>query len=157
MQIVHEFFEDRNDDIVTVDVSVGGREDASGGIRSLQGGLLTVFRLHRGEDVVQHLVKRRLGRRLIDQVPAGQVDFVAGPDDHEQRVLVHPDVGTRHDGQQGLENLQLDGFVGVLPREAVGHRLDEVVVELTVVHVVVDGAESDVSVGDELLHRVQRG
>lgn len=58
--------------------------------------------LHAGEDHVEHLCESGLGRGLVDEVTAGQVDVVAGPDGEEHRALVNLYVGGGHRRQQGL-------------------------------------------------------
>lgn len=58
--------------------------------------------LHAREDDVEHLRERGLRRGLVDEVAAGQVDVVAGPDREEHRALVDLDVGGGHRRQQGL-------------------------------------------------------
>ena len=46
-----------------------------------------------------------LGRGLVVEVPAGQVDVVAGADRQKERVFVDPDVSGGHNGKEGLQNL----------------------------------------------------
>lgn len=58
--------------------------------------------LHAGEDDIEHLRERGLGRGLVDQVLAGQVDVVAGPDRLQHRALVNLYVLGGHRRQQGL-------------------------------------------------------
>lgn len=58
---------------------------------------------HACEDDIEHLCERGLGGGLVDEVAAGQVDVVAGPDCQEHRALVNLDVWRSHSRQQGLD------------------------------------------------------
>lgn len=58
--------------------------------------------LHAGKDDVQHLGEGGFGCRLVDEVLAGQVYVVAGPDGLQHRALVDLDVLGGHRSQQGL-------------------------------------------------------
>ena len=58
--------------------------------------------LHAREDDVEHLCERGLGSGLVDEVPAGQVDVVAGPHRQQNCALVDLDVGGGHRRQEGL-------------------------------------------------------
>lgn len=57
---------------------------------------------HACEDNVEHLRERGLGGGLVDEVAAGQVDVVAGPDRQQHRALVDLNVRRGHGRQQGL-------------------------------------------------------
>lgn len=57
---------------------------------------------HAREDDAEHLRERGFSCGLIDEVAAGQVDVVAGPDCQEHRALMDLNVRRGHDGQQGL-------------------------------------------------------
>lgn len=59
--------------------------------------------LHAGEDDVQHLCESGLGRGLVDEVLAGQVDVVTCSHGLQHRALVNLNVLGGHRGQQGLE------------------------------------------------------
>lgn len=58
--------------------------------------------LHTCKDNIEHLCEGGLGRGLVDQVLAGQVDVVAGPDRLQHRALVNLYVLGGHRRQQGL-------------------------------------------------------
>lgn len=58
---------------------------------------------HACEDNVEHLRERGLRRGLVDEVAAGQVDVIAGPDCEENRALVDLYVRGGHGRQQGLD------------------------------------------------------
>lgn len=57
---------------------------------------------HAREDDVEHLRERGLRGGLVDEVAAGQVDVVAGPDRQQHRALVNLNVRRGHRRQQGL-------------------------------------------------------
>lgn len=59
--------------------------------------------LHACEDNVEHLCERGLGGGLVDEVAAGQVDVVAGPDRKEYRALMNLYVWGGHRRQQSLD------------------------------------------------------
>lgn len=65
--------------------------------------------LHAREDDVEHLRESGLGRGLVDEVAAGQVDVVAGPDGEQHRALVDLDVWRRHGRQQRLQGGETTG------------------------------------------------
>lgn len=58
---------------------------------------------HACEDDAKHLCERGFGCGLVNEVAAGQVDVVAGPDRQEHRALMDLNVWRGHDGQQGLQ------------------------------------------------------
>lgn len=59
--------------------------------------------LHAGEDDVEHLREGGLGRGLVDEVAAGQVDVVTGPDGEQHRAFVDLYVRGGDRREQGLE------------------------------------------------------
>lgn len=63
---------------------------------------------HSCEDDVEHLRERGLSRGLVDEVAAGQVDVVAGPDSEEHRALMNLYVWGGHRRQQGLREKEVD-------------------------------------------------
>lgn len=58
---------------------------------------------HACEDDIEHLCERGLSSGLVDEIAAGQVDVVAGPDCQEHRALMNLDVRRGHSRQQGLD------------------------------------------------------
>lgn len=64
--------------------------------------------LHPWEDNVEHLGEGGLGRGLVDQVPAGQVDVVACPDGLQHRALMYlTGVGGHHCQQRLYHNIEI--------------------------------------------------
>lgn len=59
--------------------------------------------LHPCEDNVEHLCKRGLSSGLVDEVAAGQVDVIAGPDCKEHCALMDLYVRGGDSRQQGLD------------------------------------------------------
>ena len=59
-----------------------------------------------------------LGRGLVDHVPAGEVDVVAGSHRVEEASLVDLHVLGGQDSQESLQYLELDPLVCVRPTEA---------------------------------------
>lgn len=59
--------------------------------------------LHARKDDVEHLCERGLGRGLVDEVLAGQVDVVTGADGLQHGALVDFYVLGGHRRQQSLE------------------------------------------------------
>lgn len=59
--------------------------------------------LHASKDDVEHLCERGLGRRLVDEVLAGQVDVVAGAHGLQHGAFVDLYVLGGHGRQQSLE------------------------------------------------------
>lgn len=112
--------------------------------------------LHAREDDVEHLGERSLGRRLVDEVLAGQVDVVAGAHGRQQHLAVHLDVLRRHHGQQRLDDLELDALIGGRTGKTAADRLDDAVDEPPLRVVRVGRRAADVAVGDQLLQAVQR-
>lgn len=62
--------------------------------------------LHASEDDVEHLSERGLGRGLVDEVLAGQVDVVTRADGLQDSALVDFYVLGGHCCQQSLEELE---------------------------------------------------
>lgn len=58
---------------------------------------------HACEDNIEHLRERGLSSGLVDEVAAGQVDVVAGPDRQQHRALMNLNVRRGHSRQQGLD------------------------------------------------------
>lgn len=58
---------------------------------------------HACEDDAKHLCERGFGCGLVNEVAAGQVDVVAGPDRQEHRAFMDLNVWRGHDSQQGLQ------------------------------------------------------
>lgn len=59
--------------------------------------------LHAREDDIEHLSEGSLGCGLVDEVAAGQVDVVTGPDGEQHRALVDLYVRGGHCCQQSLD------------------------------------------------------
>lgn len=67
------------------------------------GGRTYCLILHARKDDVEHLCERGLGRGLVDEVLAGQVDVVTGADGLQHGALVDFYVLGGHRRQQSLE------------------------------------------------------
>lgn len=70
--------------------------------------------LHACKDDVEHLCERGLGRGLVDEVLAGQVDVVARADSLKHGALVDFYVLRGHRRQQGLEERKKDDLLSDL-------------------------------------------
>lgn len=65
---------------------------------------------HAREDDIEHLCERGLSSGLVDEVAAGQVDVIAGPDGQEHRALVNLYVRRGHRRQQRLEEEEVNSY-----------------------------------------------
>lgn len=70
--------------------------------------------------------------------------------------LVHLDVLRRHYGEQSLDDLQLNAFVGLWSHEAVADRRDDAIDEKLAGIRRVGNVSSEVAIGYELLQAVER-
>lgn len=70
-------------------------------------------RFHSAEDDHKHLNKGGLSGGLVDGVAAMQVEVVASADDTEKRVSMNAEGGGGDGREKGLDDEELDRFVGV--------------------------------------------